>query len=500
MNTNIDFKKIVAAIKNLDKKTLTIIASATIAIPLVLFGGYFAFNTFQQRVIKAQDSTPENVSSSVNKGSKSVNIRWQSTGTPTDAIIEYGTDPSNLSSIAYSKANDGGNASSIPTDNLKSNSTYYFRIKVEDKTYDNNGALWSFQTGETTSINEATPSASLAPTVVIPTPTPTAIVTILPTPTIASSSSSLVSATCGETSCTKISAKFGLGCGTTDYIKAGCVSMTGTVPTEGPSPTEGPTNTPTATPTTVPSTCSISYLQANSCSSWVWDDIMTSKTEACTDTYKKYFVQCKSSSFSSSDSSTWFCNQTQTSNQLTFPCGNAPTPFPGQSVFCRMRGETEGGGDSGATDWIYGNTSCNKMSAIPACAITYLQSNNCRDWIWDLVNSKLPACTSSFDHYFLQCKNQSFTSSETAGRWFCNGTVKTHYTSMGSSDVCGNGPTPADGENIYCRVRAEDAYNGANQQYSDWTSNNDICPTSTPTPTPTDTPTNTPTPTRTPTP
>lgn len=508
MNTQLDLKTIRAYLKGLNRKTLLMISSIVIAIPVLVIGGYFAFTTFQERVIKAQDSTPTAVSTTNN--GKGVEITWDA-GDDKDAVIEYGTDPENLSKIGYAQvtddpANPGNTISKSTIDDLDPNETYFFRIKVNEQTYDNNGALWSFQTPAGGTENpESTPSATIDPTaspaVVVPTPTPTTPVIILPTPTIATGSSTI----CKETDCNKILAA---GCGTGAYIKAGCIgnsSITPT-PTDGPSPTAGPSATPTPTasitptPTVAPSACSINYVQANSCTSWVWDDVMNSKVEACEDTYERYFVQCKSSSFTSSDPAIWYCNQTQSVNELTLPCENAPTPPAGGAVFCRIRAETETGGDANATDWIYGNTACPKNSAVPACAMTYMQPNNCRSWIWDMVNSKLPACTASFDHYFLQCKNQSFATSEVDGRWFCNGTLKTHYTEMGDTAVCGNAPTPADGENIFCRVRTEDSYNGGNSQYGDWVTNFDTCPTSTPTPTPTYTPSPTPTSTNTPTP
>ena len=181
---------------------------------------------------------------------------------------------------------------------------------------------------------------------------------------------------------------------------------------------------------------------------------------------------------------------------MTVPCGTAPTPAPGQSVFCRVRAETATGGNADATDWVYSSTSCPRISdgSNAACGISYLQANTCRSWLWDSVNTLNPVCTPAFDHYFFQCTDNGDYSGAT-GRWYCNITSENHYLDL----PCYNAPTPGDGEVIQCRVRAEDGY-GYDSHSTDWTSATATCPTSTPTPTFTPTPTNTPTPTITPTP
>jgi hypothetical protein len=246
--------------------------------------------------------------------------------------------------------------------------------------------------------------------------------------------------------------------------------------------------------------CKLNTLQANSCTSWTWDS-MSDKVKTCSDTFTKYFVQCKSSSFTSSDSSTWYCNETQSTNSISLPCAGAPTPAAGQQVFCRVRGENETGGNSNATDWIYGDASCTSYNSsnIDDCAITYLQSHNCKSWIWDLVNNQSTKCKAAFSKYFFQCTtNGNFayvTTTPTPAMWYCNTTSTTHYLDL----PCYNAPTPADGADMTCRVRAEDAYGGTGHS-TNWTTTTITCPTSTPTPSITATPTNTPTPTPTHTP
>src|SRR3989344_2617964 len=179
--------------------------------------------------------------------------------------------------------------------------------------------------------------------------------------------------------------------------------------TTPPPPKPPPPKTQKKPATTAPLTqstknlCKSSYIQENNCTSWSWES-MTNKDKVCSDTFTRYFVQCKSNSFNSNDAATWYCNETTSDATITLPCGSAPTPPAGQSVFCRIRAETDEGGNSNSTDWISSSTSCSAYttSNISACAIKYLQSNECRSWIWDLVNNEDSTCKTAFSKYFLQ--------------------------------------------------------------------------------------------------
>lgn len=502
--------KIATVQKNsLSKKQLTYIMIGVAAI-LTIVGMTLGFFTLQ-RVTRASEEEPQNVS--ISPSESKATVTWQ-TSTQTSAIIEYGTAPDPSSFTGTAIADDSSTEHSVDVSTLEPNTTYYFQIRVGDTVYDNGGQLWSFTTaagnGDSTP-TEAPPEAEASPSVTVETPTLPPAPTPSETPeengnqsnqtasdeanvtpgdenptTPTAIPTNTTGGTCSFTSCTAIRNNLGTNCTTQDYIK--CLFNI--------SPTAAVSTTPSPSPvsSTTKSSCKIDYFQSNSCTSFTWTDIKT-KSPTCASTYTKYFVQCKSNSFGSNDAATWYCNETQTGNTLTVPCGTAPTPAPGQSVFCRIRAETETTGSTDATPWVYANTSCSSLSTSDtACDITYLQGNTCRSWIWDSVNNTNPACAKAFDHYFLQCNSAGDFTGAT-GTWYCNTTSDNHYVDM----PCYNAPTPADGASLTCRVRAEDAYGGDGHATS-WVSTSSTCPTSTPTPTysPTPTPTNTPTPTPTP--
>jgi len=491
------------------KKKLMMIA-ASVGIPLVIAGIIAAFFLIQGVTTSASEEVPSNVISSP-LDAEHAQITFQ-TGKAVLAVVEYGTTPGALTEISIGGLESTDHALQIA--GLTPETTYYFRIRAGDSIYDDNGAPWSFKTPVGTASSEEispipsievgsgtlTPSASPSTTLsgtVVPTPsTPTASASLTPsisitTTPIPTSSASLTPATvtssCLTTTCTEILSLLGTQCTTQDYIK--CIQKT-TV-----SVTAGATSTPTPTPlsSSLKSSCGLSYLQANSCSSFTWNDL-SSISKECSDTFTKYFVQCKSNSWSATDPATWFCNELVTSNQLTLPCGSAPAPAAGQSVFCRVRAETAAGGDTNATDWKYTSTSCPRISGDdPNCSIDYVQANSCTSWIWDFDYQKDPHCAPKFDHYFMQCTNDgNFNSSSS---WYCNTTVTDHYKDL----PCYTAFIPGDGMPITCRIRAEDS-DGTDAHASSWATGSSICPTSTPTPTPSPTPTNTPTPTQTPTP
>lgn len=494
------------ASKSLPRKKLIMIGLA-VAIPLLIAIAVGLYFLMQGTSARASEEAPQNVS--VNSSDpENIKITW-ATGVDTTAVVEYGTEPdsSSFSEFAFSELESTDHLVQIP--GLQPETTYYFRIQSGENYYDNNGELWTFTTppagtGSLTPTGEsgniplvseiplASAAASIQPTpsqtpIVFPTasasativpsptsifyytPTPTATITATLTPTVTTASS-----VCKSYNCTSILQALGTTCSSADYVR--CLLYANITITQGP------TNTPTPTPISAAlrAQCKQSYIQSNSCTSFIWDS-MTAKEEECEDTFTRYFVQCKSNSFSSTDANmTWFCNKTVTSNQLTLPCDTAPTPAPGQAIFCRVRAENARGGAANATDWIYGNTTCGTYSTVAdvtTCQIGYLQANTCRSWIWGLENGKDPQCAAAFNHYYLQCTNDG--DFDSASSWYCNKTSTTHYLDF----PCYNAITPADGQAITCRVRAEDAYSTAGHAGS-WVSTAFTCPTSTPTPTP----------------
>lgn len=495
--------------KNISKKQMIIIGSVIggIALIALLYFGYIFF--MGAGSAQASEDSPQNVQV-VKSSSDKVQVKWS---TPKEAVtaIEYGTEPDATSFKTLPASGSPNTEHSIDISSLEPGVTYYFQIRVGEETFNNEGSFWTFTTpkddagatpGGSTATSEAKLSPSPGTTGVVPTPTKTATTsatTVTPTPDTGST-------ICSSSSCTEIQKNLGTTCTTQDYIK--CILNNGSTASTTPTSTTAATSSGTLTPTSSSSTvstgmkniCKLNTLQANSCTSWTWDS-MSDKEKACGDTFTNYFVQCKSSSFTASDPSVWYCNETQTTNTLTLPCSGAPTPAAGQGVFCRVRAETSEGGAANATDWIYANKSCSSYNSsnISACAISYLQSVNCNSWTWDLINSQSTTCKSAFSKYFFQCaSNTNFahvTTSPTPAIWYCNKTSTDHYLDF----PCYNAPTPVDGAAISCRVRAEDAV-GGDANSTAWTTTSINCPTSTPTPSITATPTNTPTPTRTPTP
>lgn len=482
--------------------------AASAGIPLLLAIIVATFFLIQGTATQASDEAPFSVNSSAVDPENAV-ITFQ-TGKETIAVVEYGTSPDALTEVSFGDLESTDH--SIRIGGLQPNTTYYFRIQSGGTTYDNQGSPWSFTTppseGDSADPDEPLPSvaigtdsASLSPTMVasasptlVPTPqvtpeatpsavvtptgqpapssTPSASITINPT----SSSGSSCSAT---TNCSSILSSLGTQCTTQDYVK--CLLNMSTSQTPTPSPISAD----------LKAQCKPGYFQTNSCTSWIWQD-MASISQTCSTTFTKYFVQCKSTSWGSSDPATWFCNETKFSNQLNLPCASAPTPAPGQSVFCRVRAETPSGGDANATDWLYTSSSCPRITGDdPECNIDYVQGNSCTSWIWDFDYQKDPRCKDKFDHYFLQCTDDGLFNSNSF--WYCNTTTENHYLDF----PCYNAAMPGDGMPVTCRVRAEDGY-GETNHVSSWATGSSVCPTSTPTPTFTPTPTYTPTPTPTP--
>lgn len=533
--------------KRLSRKQLIQIGVAVLLVFVVagVFAGYMLIKSSRAR---ASEENPINVDTLVSKDN-SATVTFK-TPEPSTVVLEYGTDPNSLSEIAVGNIDETNHE--IKINQLSPNTTYYFHIKNGEKIFDNNGVPWSFKTTEADldseelpefelatieatpseapatqeaeiieeldqvdeiATNEATLSAQITeivenideditPTpelevtqeeIIYPTdylePSPTIEQYQIPTPTdfpsytyypeqpYATGISETISCD-AQSSCSDILNKLGVGCSTRDYVL--CMQKENPI-----------TPAPTAIPRSTKIACAPSYFQSDSCTSFRWESL-ENKPKECSDTFTKYFVQCKGTSWDSNDNADWYCNDLVDSNNLKLPCAGAPTPKAGQSVFCRVRAETDEGGDLNSTNWVYHSTSCPRISGDdPNCDISYVQGNTCGSWIWDNDYQKDPRCSDKFDHYFMQCTDDGlFTKDST---WYCNMTTENHYNDL----PCYNGVTPKDGQPIYCRVRAEDSL-GYDDHVSSWQYGYSVCPTSTPTPTPS--PTETPTPTNSPTP
>jgi len=83
---------------------------------------------------------------------KSATISWES-DKESQGIVEYGTTPASLLLRALEASETASHR--VLLSPLKTNATYYFRIRVGETVYDNNGIPYSFKTKEEDSVSEA---------------------------------------------------------------------------------------------------------------------------------------------------------------------------------------------------------------------------------------------------------------------------------------------------------------------------------------------------------
>ncbi len=139
----------------------------------------------------------------------SARLDW-TTAIENQGYVEYGTNPTALTLIApetISSRNHG-----VDLTLLRPATTYYFRIKVGEKTFDDAGNPWTFVTKQVTPTIAPTKAAQENPDEIRITLAP---IELIVTPTIASGS-------CPSTDCTTIRSLLDKGCSTSDYLRAGC--------------------------------------------------------------------------------------------------------------------------------------------------------------------------------------------------------------------------------------------------------------------------------------
>jgi len=132
------------------------------------------------------DLAPKNVLGKGNEDGKSATITW-TTDKEAMGVVEYGTTPASL--LLRAPESSQSTSHSIVLSPLKAGTNYYFRIRVGEEVFDNNGIPYSFKTKAG---------------VVEPTQIPT--IAVIPTVKVASES--------GTEECNK----------TTDYNKDGVVN------------------------------------------------------------------------------------------------------------------------------------------------------------------------------------------------------------------------------------------------------------------------------------
>ena len=92
---------------------------------------------------------------------RSAQISWVS-DKATMGVLEYGTTPASL--LLRSLETSATTSHFVEIKPLKANVSYYFRIRVGDEVYDNNGIPWSFKTKNTEKKESSTP---VVPTVAV---------------------------------------------------------------------------------------------------------------------------------------------------------------------------------------------------------------------------------------------------------------------------------------------------------------------------------------------
>lgn len=110
----------------------------------------------------AADTAPKNVLAKVSEDGKSATVTWSS-DKETVGIVEYGTTPASL--LLRAPESDQSTSHSVTLSPLKGNTNYYFRIRVGDEVYDNEGIPYSFKSKNISPSPTAVPSVALVPTV-----------------------------------------------------------------------------------------------------------------------------------------------------------------------------------------------------------------------------------------------------------------------------------------------------------------------------------------------
>jgi hypothetical protein len=143
------------------------IKTIIIIVILVLVGvlGVLGINTAKTYLSGAAgDTVAKNVLAKPSEDGKSVVVTWSSDKASV-GVVEYGTTPASL--LLRAPESEQTTSHSLTLSPLKANTNYYFRIRVGDDVFDNNGIPYSFKTKAGVAVPTVTvvPSVSLLPTV-----------------------------------------------------------------------------------------------------------------------------------------------------------------------------------------------------------------------------------------------------------------------------------------------------------------------------------------------
>jgi len=139
------------------------IKTIIIIVILILVGvlGVLGINTAKTYLSGASgDTVAKNVLAKPSEDGKSATITWASDKNSV-GIVEYGTTPASL--LLRAPENEQTMSHSLTLSPLKANTNYYFRIRVGEEVFDNNGIPYSFKTKAGAVV---TPTIAIIPTAI----------------------------------------------------------------------------------------------------------------------------------------------------------------------------------------------------------------------------------------------------------------------------------------------------------------------------------------------
>jgi hypothetical protein len=145
------------------------IKTIIIIVILLLVGvlGVLGVNTAKTYLSGASaDLEPTNVLGKGNEDGKSATITWL-TDKAAMGVVEYGTTPASL--LLRAPETSQSTNHSIVLSPLKAGTNYYFRIRVGEEVFDNNGIPYSFKTKVATAEPTLIPTVALIPTIKVAT-------------------------------------------------------------------------------------------------------------------------------------------------------------------------------------------------------------------------------------------------------------------------------------------------------------------------------------------
>ena len=132
---------------------------------LVVVLGVLGLNTAKTYIGGASaDTQPKNVLGKPSEDGKSATITWTS-DKASIGVVEYGAGPAAL--LLRAPESESSTTHSVVLSPLKAGTSYYFRIRVGEEVFDNNGIPYSFKT----KVAEVMAVPTTAP-VVVPTTAP----------------------------------------------------------------------------------------------------------------------------------------------------------------------------------------------------------------------------------------------------------------------------------------------------------------------------------------